>query len=180
MPKTEQVQQQLVAWILGGASRQVQSVIAGLPDARVMLSAGEADKTMQGLFILFVAFNYHWVDRAAFQILRARRDPFMDELRDSLLDELVGSMVKQYSPRGTTDLVRKAIDERIDFTQHYFGQFDLPSDGKVTAGTLFWEFGKTVAEEVGAPGHAFVVGMGSIQAMSHIKAFYVPGALRRL
>ncbi len=170
---------------IGGPSR-AQEAIAELVKHIMGYAVGATkslvpDGSPRALPILWVHifFNYQWVDRVASKVLGAGRPSFMDSLRDALKDEMKTALYSHLDPAQQQRAVDNAVDALNSFMLE-FAHYGAPTSQGAVKGTVFWEFGKKVANMLGQTDQAFVIGEIVVNAMATVKAMDVQGVLRSL
>ncbi len=126
-----------------------------------------------------IFFNYQWVDRVASKVLGAGRPSFMDSLRDALENEMKAALYSHLDPAQRQRAVDNA-DDALDSFMLEFAHYGAPTSQGAVKGTLFWEFGKTVANMLGQTDQAFVIAGIAGNAIAALKAMDVPRILRCL
>lgn len=127
-----------------------------------------------------IFFNYQWVDRVAAKVLGAGRPSFMDALRDALKEEIMAALFSHLEP----DQRRLAVDNLDPFLDDFmveFAQYGAPTNDKPgPSGTLFYEFGKKIANKLGKTNQAFVVAAVATSAAAGLKAIDAPVLVRSI
>jgi len=158
---------ELVKRIMGYAVRATKCLV---PD--------ESPKVLPILWV-HIFFNYQWVDRVASKILGAGRPTFMDSLRGALKNELKMALYSHLEPAQRERAVDN-MDEAMDNFMLEFAQYGAPTSDGALKGTLFWEFGKKIANLLGQTDQAFVITEIAGNAMAGVTAMDVPDLLRAM
>jgi len=143
-------------------------------DAPPMTPGGQAQVRLHLLLLC-----YFWSDRTAFSTLgMVRRDSLMDIAHERFVD-LLASAGSGIKPDDRP--FRKALSGLIDAALARWSQMPIvPASGSGPKGTLFWEFGKEVAELIGRPMDAEVVSMTMMIASKCVKVLDPSQVLKRV
>ncbi|MGH2598816.1 MAG: hypothetical protein ACRDJ9_05455, partial [Dehalococcoidia bacterium] len=120
-----------------------------------------------------------WVDRGASKVLGAGRPSFIDTLRDALKNEMKTALYSHLEPAKRQRAVDN-MDEALDAFMLEFAQYGAPTSDGALKGTLFWEFGKKVANMLGKTNQAFVIAGIAGNAAAGLKAMEVSAILRSM
>jgi len=169
-----------------GEPSRAQEVIAELVKRIMGYAVGATkalvpDNSPRALPILWVHifFNYQWVDRVASKVLGAGRPSFMDSLRGALDNEIKTALYSHLAPPQRQRAV-DGLNEALDGFMLEFAEYGAPASQGAVKGTLFWEFGKKVANMLGHVDQAFMITAIAGNTMAGVKAMDVPGLLRTL
>jgi hypothetical protein len=172
-PEPTKLHRELASWILESAKAATDRVLKAMM-GRTPLPQHAA----LGAFADFAFFNYHWIDRVAFQELGPRRDHFMDALHDEFLTCFVQAVTNSRLPDPIRARVADGFRQQLADFMHTFGKYALSPPNKGTPqGTLLYEFAKCLAVELGCPNDASVIGAASIEAAGLLRQIDVRKSL---
>jgi hypothetical protein len=153
---------------------------------RIMASAVAATKPLVSdrspmtvpVLLDHIFFNYQWVDRVAAKVLGAGRPAFMGALRDALNVEMMSVLFSHLAP----DQRRLAVVNLDPFLDDFlveFAQYGAPTpETPGPSETLFYEFGKKIANKLGKADQAFIVAAVATSAAGGLKAIDAPALMR--
>lgn len=177
--ESSKVREELISRVIGSAKGAVDEFLAELkkqaPDIAIDNNAKFA------MFTDFAYLHFHWVGIAAFNAIGAASNTLMVALHHEFIAKYGNLVINKELPKKGRTIVQQSLSENLLNFRATFAEYPIrPKARGAMAGTLFYEFGKVIAEEVGTPNDMRVIGIATIQAAASVKSLDANSLISRL
>jgi hypothetical protein len=177
--KAPAIRRELVSRIIDSAKLAVDGVLDELKKQASDIAID--DNARFAMFADFAYLNFLWVGTVAFNALGSSTDSFMVSLHDEFIRDYGNLVINKEMPQTGRSIVQESLSDNLLSFQATFAEYPIrPSPAGSMKGSLFYEFGKVIAEEVASPNDMRVMMIATIQAAASVKSLDANSLVARL
>ncbi|HEY4307416.1 MAG TPA: hypothetical protein VGM82_23285 [Gemmatimonadaceae bacterium] len=163
-PTSDEALNRLVSFVLGAARDLTPKVAADL-EQRAGRTLTNGDE--HALFLTLAFFSYHLVTLRAASVLTSQRQQFRHRFRDEFLSRYVTFALDENTPPADVDQARVDVGGQLDAFLAAFSSFSVPPGSKaMQPGSMPWELGRRIADELNLGSDGKMAEPGFIAAMA--------------